>query len=734
MPVEAPPRSHIAETKVPVRERNPNQENPLDALPMAKAAREFGKVVTMHDRIILDAQTGSGKTIVAPVLVYETIIQDDPDARIIVTQPRRIAARSNATFVSEQLGKNLVGYRYKGEDTTTPDTRITFTVDDSLLNELQKDPLLRKYRVVFADEAHDMTARKYVQFALLKKAQDERKRLGLKPLKIVFASATLDKQKFLDYFPGAIPFPVEGRSFPVDPYYSTHEIEQEDLPSEAAKKAMELIPKLKETDKILIFMKGKTEIDETIKELGQRLKEQFKDEDIDLISLMGGEQVAQDQDKIYLKKKQIIVATNVAEASITVPGVTVVIDSGLMNVMVYDKETGLTSLQTLPHTKSNMTQRAGRAGRIEAGEAHYLFTKGQAEARPESMDPEILTTDLTEIVLKLKSIGVDDISSFDFMDKPSEQSIAAAIDTLQKLGALDAHGAITEIGKQMEELPVDPHFARMLIEAKQRDCVEAVSILVGFLSERRGVFAYNPRTEDFEKKYAAYIDKDSDFLTLLNVWNAYLENGGTRQGRSWAQKPEQGLSPSVLYNVATAKNELLQDDFFGGQRTGRNQPIDIAAQREAIEACVAAGFMDRLLVKSGNTYGLANGKRDGITIDRSSALAHEHPARIVSGVIRVREGRAVAGINQKVTEELIHEVAPYLKEMEVLKKELERQRRAAVAEAVRITEVKHEQPVHHAQTQHHEQPAAKKEETFIEKIKQVFTDIVARIKKLLRIK
>lgn len=706
-----------------------------DVHPMVKAGASWQRTLNMHDRIVLIAQTGSGKSSDAPMLAYESLIKDDPNAQIIVAQPTRLAARELAKYVGSKVGRNNVGYRYKGENTTTDDTRITYTVDASLLNEISSDPLLRKYRVVVLDERHMRTAVQDVLLADLKKAQDQRRKAGLMPLKVIVASGTLDKQAHLDYLPGSVAFEVPGRLFPVVPHYSDHEIDEEDLPAEAAKKAAEIIEERRKKGvkigKILIFMKGKRPIDDTIRELRQNEVTRR----IRHISLMGGEQKSADQDRIYDDEEQIIVSTNVAEQSLTVPGVTVVIDSGLMNVMMRDPQTGLMSLQTIFHTKSNMTQRAGRAGRLEHGEVYYLFTKGQADARPEFLQPEILRTDLTEIVLKLKRRGLTDISTFDFMDKPTKESIDSAIDTLKKLGALDSSGNITRgeraeelgIGEEMEEMPMDPHFARMLIEAKKHGCVEAVSILIGFMSNKRRVFAFNPNREDFEKKYDRFIDKDSDFITLLRIWNDYVENVIDKKvnRRTWALS--NGFS-NVMYDVETAKDDLLEEDFFKGLKINKsNHKIDLEAQAEAIKKCISVGFMDRILESSRNgTYELADGRKKGIVIDAASAI-RQHPAKsIISAGIDVdRSGETYARLNQRISNEVAWEISH---QTEHIKKAQEEEEHAAVAAADIMQEARGNEPTSAALNIPSEL-VSQRELSLGQRIKQTIASVVNRIKK-----
>ncbi len=702
--------------------------------PMMLVAEKWKETVRTHDRIVLTAPPGAGKSTDAIKLIYEAL---GSDTRIIVTQPTRLAARglAESAYVRSLFGKNLVAQKLKGEDKTTEQTRVTYTVNQSLLNVLQRDPMLSEYRVGVIDEGHLLTGAIEVELPLLKKAQELRRAAGIPQIKFIVASGSLNKEQYLEYLPGAVSFDVEGKNFPVVPHFAESPIEEADMPDAAVKKAAEIIAakraKGEKIGKILMFFKGKGPIEETMK----LLKNNPETRGLRHIKLMGGEEASPDQDKIYDEEEdQIVVSSNVAEQAITVPGVKVVIGSGYMNMMVRDEETGLMTLQTVEITKSNMTQQAGRAGRLEGGEVFWLFTRAHADARPEFLKPEMLRTDLTEIVLKLKSMGVKDIASFDFMNKPTAESIASAIDKLQKLGALDAHGTITGVGEQMEELPLDPHFARMLIEAKKRGCLEAVSVLIGFLSTKRRVFAYNPQREQFDRKYPTYVDNDSDFISLLKVWNDYVENVVVKKQNRYAWASGRGLRGDVLYDVETAREEIVGDDFFKGSGF-KEEPglIDLIAQKDAIQQCIVAGFMDSLLEGSGDgTYALANGRLNGIVLDPSSALKQHPTSQIVSAGVRVmRGGETHASLNQKVTNELIAEVAPYIKEIHAEQKkeqeELKREQKEAVIEAQRTTdEHAREEPISAALAVPEE---FKKKVSFMQKAKQSIATFFARIRK-----
>lgn len=645
----------------------PEKTSQREMLPIAQHEQEIKQALQTHDEVIVVGQTGSGKTTKLPLYMYDVVSALDPNAKVIVTQPRRLAARKLALTVQKEVGVGKAGYRYKNsqEDSRkrrdgnkiTEETKLVFTVHRSLVNELQKDPLLSEYTAAMVDEVHDRTIDIDIELALLKQAQAKRKQFGLKPLKIVCASATLDQEKLGAYFDRASQFDVEGRLWPVTDHFADSPIEREDMMSEAAKKAAEIITNPQKAGDILIFMPGKAEIEKTIAELGKYVST----DTIDIIPLMGGEQDAEQQDKAFEKtgRRKIIVATNVAETSITIDTVTAVIDSGLMKSNIYDSRTGITSLQVVEHTKSNWKQRKGRAGRVAAGDAYALFTEEQLDARSEYPAPEMQRTNLTELVLQMKNMGIHNISDFDFLDHPGRTNIENAIQTLQQLGALDKTGTITEIGSQMAEIPLDPHYSRMLVEAKNRDCVEPVSVLIGFLSNtRKSVFQFNPKTERFAQKYAEFVNPNSDFLTLLNVWNANVQNYASKEANvAWTEA--KGLNRKALLDVGRTKNDILREEYIRDLNISRKHAeVDMSdpAVLEAIQKSVAAGFLDQVLVRQRNgTYTLQNGKKTGIEIDRKSALKGQEPEMLVSGNITFVEQikKTFANLNQRVTQQML---------------------------------------------------------------------------------
>lgn len=484
---------------------------------------------------------------------------------------------------------------------------------------------------------------------LLKEAQKAREKTGRK-LKIVLTSANPDKDKLIDYFEdGCAHIKVPGRAFHVDEEFAAADTDPDQAVENAVKKAKELITKntKKETGDILIFMPGKFEIDQTIEEIKKAVGER---DDLIYIPLLGGDQ-KDESENIYQDtpgKRKIIVSTNVAETSITIESVKSVIDSGLMRTTIFDEASGITELRTIEHTQSNALQRKGRAGRVDKGKVYYLFSKKQMEERPKQIQPEILRTNLISQILLLKGLGFEDVNIFDFIDHPGKEKIDQALYTLFILGALNEKKEITELGKQMMEEETDPHFARMLIEARRRNCEEAVELLIGVMSERSSIYTRNDRP---------FKISGSDFLSHLAVWNEYAKNDTDEDSRNtWSEK--YGINTKPLY--FGFKNAR---DLFHG-KLHKKSLINLSEEaREAISISIASGLIDRHLIKeSENSYNLAETNRRNIQIDNRSVLAGTGPDHFFSANLRYAEkiDKTFAGFNMVLNEKILKEAAPYL--------------------------------------------------------------------------
>lgn len=631
-------------------------------LPVFQRKDEISEMIRSNDLVIIEAETGSGKSTVTPILALLELQKRKPGGRVIVTQPRRVAAESLDNYLMQTMGERI-GFRHGGRRVITDNTQLEFAIERSLLNDMVRnnDFLLLKYDTVILDEVHERKVDLDILMPLLKKAQAKRKEMG-KPLKIILTSATMDRERMLEYFIGAAHVEIPGKMFEVTEHFESESIDIRDVMARAAKKASDIHARgNEEPGDMLIFMPGQAEIEKTIAELEKQ--KNLTDDGVEFVTLIGGAESAESTKRILEKseKRRIFVATNVAETSITIPSVRIVIDSGLMRMNVFNPETGINGLQTLEHTKSNAKQRKGRGGRTAAGNVHYLYTKEDLEKRLPYLPAEILRTDLVAQVLLMKQIGIEDIPNFDFLDHPGMGKINQAIDTLNKLGALNPDGTLSEIGIQMTEYNAEPRFARMLVEAKKLGCLDAVSILVGMLQNTKyDVFSINRKIEPnmtIPQKYAKFIVPGSDILTRLNVWNQYLQHNYSKTERKkWEE--ENGLRTYAFYVAGNARKDIFRKNE--DKRKIKDEPIDIGPENSVkISQCLAVGLLDNITLRKNGEYQTISGTR-GVQIDKwTSVLSGTSWEAFIAGSLRRTErGGIFAGFNFEITLDTIKKLMP----------------------------------------------------------------------------
>lgn len=495
-------------------------------LPIFSVRDELLQVVRENQVVVVVGETGSGKTTQLTQYLHE----DGYTSNGIVgcTQPRRVAAMSVAKRVSEEMETelgNLVGYAIRFEDVTGPKTVIKYMTDGVLLRETLKDSDLDKYRVVVMDEAHERSLNTDVLFGILKKVVARRR-----DFKLIVTSATLNAQKFSNFF-GSVPiFHIPGRTFPVQTLYSKSPCE--DYVEAAVKQAMTIHITSAPGD-ILIFMTGQDEIEATCYALSERMEQlvsSTRQSVSNLLILPIYSQLPADlQAKIFEKPedgaRKCIVATNIAETSLTVDGIFYVIDTGYGKMKVYNPRMGMDALQVFPVSRAAADQRAGRAGRTGPGTCYRLYTESayQNEMLPQPV-PEIQRTNLGNVVLLLKSLKIENLLDFDFMDPPPQDNILNSMYQLWVLGALNNVGALTDLGWKMVEFPLDPPLAKMLLMGEQLECLNEVLTVVSMLSVPSVFFRPKDRAEESDAAREKFFVPESDHLTLLNVYQQWKAN------------------------------------------------------------------------------------------------------------------------------------------------------------------------------------------------------------------
>jgi len=503
-------------------------------LPVYEFRDNFLKIVAQNQVTVLVGETGSGKTTQIPqFLVYAGYCKGGK--QVACTQPRRVAAMSVAKRVSEEMDVRLgeeVGYTIRFEDLTSPKTKLKYMTDGMLLREAMHDPQLSAYNVIILDEAHERTISTDVLMGLLKEIMQKRK-----DLKTVVMSATLDAGKFQEYFDGAPMVKVPGRMHPVEIFYTAQP--ERDYVEAALRTALQ-IHQYEEKGDILLFLTGEQEIEDAVRKLTQECKKLGPAVgEVKVLPLYSSLPPAQQQ-RIFEPApptkaggppgRKIIVSTNIAETSLTIDGVVYVIDPGFVKQKVYNPRIRVESLLVTPISKASAQQRAGRAGRTQPGKAFRLYTEEAFQKDlQEQTYPEILRSNLSSVVLHLKKLGIDDLVHFDFMDPPAPETLMRALEQLNYLGALDDDGNLTEVGNLMAEFPLDPQLAKMLLVSPKYNCSNEILSIVAMLSIPQ-VFLRPPEAKkeaDEAKDKFAHVD--GDHLTLLNVYHAYKQNGGSAQ-------------------------------------------------------------------------------------------------------------------------------------------------------------------------------------------------------------
>lgn len=499
-------------------------EGTRKSLPIYTFRDDLLKAIEEYQVLIIVGETGSGKTTQIPQYLHEAGYTKD-GLKVGCTQPRRVAAMSVAARVAEEMGVkvgNEVGYSIRFEDATSDKTLLKYMTDGMLLREFLTEPDLGAYSALMIDEAHERTLHTDILFGLVKDIARFRPEL-----KLLISSATMDAQKFAKYFDDAPIFNIPGRRYPVDIHY-TPQPEANYLA--AAVTTIFQIHITQPRGDILVFLTGQEEIEaaelnlqETARKLGSKVPEM-------IICPIYANLPSELQSKIFEptppKARKVVLATNIAETSLTIDGIVYVIDPGFVKENVYNARTGMESLVITPCSRASANQRSGRAGRVAPGKCFRLYTKFAFHNElDDSTMPEIQRTNLNSVVLLLKSLGINNLIEFDFMDAPPAETLIRALENLYALGALNDKGALTKLGRQMAEFPTDPMLARSILAADKHGCVEEVLSIIAMLGESASLF-YRPKDKKIlaDSARARFTIKEGgDHFSLLNIWNQWVD-------------------------------------------------------------------------------------------------------------------------------------------------------------------------------------------------------------------
>lgn len=508
--------------------------------------------------LVVIGETGSGKTTQIPRFLHDAGLAGK-DKAIACTQPRRVAAMTVAQRVAEEMGVEIgqeVGYSIRFDDRTSPATRIKYLTDGMLLREALLDPLLRRYKVVILDEAHERTVHTDVLFGLLKGVLAQRR----DDFRLVVMSATLDAAAFVRYFQGARAAYVQGRQFPVQVLYTA--APQESYLDAAITAALQLHCDEEPEGDVLVFLTGQEEIESCERLIRERAGQLPPDPSRpSLLVLPIYAALPPDQQlKVFQPApegtRKIILATNIAETSITISGVRFVVDTGFVKSRSYSPRLGADCLQVAPISQAQARQRSGRAGREGPGKAYRLYTESSFRELAPTTLPEIQRTNLAAVVLQLKALGIQDIIGFDFMDPPPRPALLRALELLLALGALDSRTGelTTPTGQHMSRLPVDPMYGKVLLESGGMGCAREALAVVAMVSTDPVFHTPRERREEAAEVRRRFLSREGDHLTLLNVFRAYQDVDRKEKVR-WCR--DNFLSARALRKASDVYEQLL---------------------------------------------------------------------------------------------------------------------------------------------------------------------------------
>ncbi len=593
-------------------------------LPVYKEKERILQVLAKNPVIVVESPTGSGKTTQLPIILHEAGYASK--GMIGVTQPRRIASVSVSEYIAKQMGTpfpGLVGYKMRFEDKTTPSTKIKILTDGTLLQEIKADPMLHQYDVLMVDEAHERSLNIDFILGLLKNI------LKFRPeFKIIISSATINAEIFSTYFSDAPVVHIETQTFPVQMNYSPPAVEDDEVRVE---KIVEIVAKsYGQGGDILVFLPG----EKMIKEVSARLIYQPYAQDLHMVPLYG-RLSSEEQERVFdpapLGKTKVVLSTNIAETSVTIDGITVVIDSGLAKINHYNPRTFTSSLVESKISRASANQRKGRAGRTQPGTCWRLYAEEDFETRDLFTLEEIYRTDLSEVVLRMAELGITDFASFDFLSPPGRQGIIGAVETLNLLEALEEDNSLSSIGKMMVPFPLLPKHARIIVESimKYPQALDDVLIGTSFLSTDSPYLL--PQGEELEARRAHHQlgDEWGDFMSYLKIYKGFQ---AAPNKEKWCEKSY--LDTKTMHEIVNIKGQLEEIVSRMGV------PLGTGGTRQDYLLSIAKGLIQFVCMATGRgTFRSLTAEK--ILIHPGSSLFKETPPFIVAGEI-VRTSRTYA--------------------------------------------------------------------------------------------
>ncbi|WP_280832125.1 ATP-dependent RNA helicase HrpA [Mycolicibacterium frederiksbergense] len=641
-------------------------------LPVSEHRDELAKAISENQVVVVAGATGSGKTTQLPKICLD--LGRGIRGTIGHTQPRRLAARTVAQRIADELGTPLgdaVGYTVRFTDQASDSTLIKLMTDGILLAEIQRDRRLLRYDTLILDEAHERSLNIDFLLGYLRELLPRRP-----DLKVIVTSATIEPERFAAHFGGAenglsgdAPIvEVSGRTYPVeiryrplevpappsdddDPDDPDHEIVRTEVrdPTEAIVDAVRELEAEPPGD-VLVFLSGEREIRDT----AEALKDLRNTEVLPLYARLP----TADQQKVFQPShsgRRIVLATNVAETSLTVPGIRYVVDPGTARISRYSRRTKVQRLPIEPISQASAAQRAGRSGRTAPGVCIRLYSEQDFESRPRYTDPEILRTNLAAVILQMAALQLGDIAEFPFLDPPDARSIRDGVQLLQELGAFDASGALTDVGRRLARLPLDPRVGRMILQADTEGCVREVLVLAAALSIPDPRERPSDKEEAARQKHARFADDSSDFVSYLNLWNYLREQRNQLSGNAFRRMCRE----EFLHYLRIREWQDLTGQLRSIARDIGIREGDEPAEPASIHAALTAGLLSHVGLREGESRDYQGARNTKFVLAPGSVLTKKPPRWIVVADL-VETSRLFGRVAAKVEPEAIERVAGHL--------------------------------------------------------------------------
>ena len=625
-------------------------------LPVSDRRDEILAAVRDNQVVIVAGETGSGKTTQIPKICLEA--GRGIRGRIGHTQPRRLAARTVAQRIADELGTELggaVGWKVRFTDKVGDNTLVKLMTDGILLAEIQSDRMLRAYDTIIIDEAHERSLNIDFIMGYLKQLLPRRP-----DLKVVITSATIETERFSQHFGDAPVIEVSGRTYPVEVRYRpiVDDAEDRDEDPDQISAIIEAVEELslEAPGDVLVFLSGEREIRDTADALNK--KKYRHTEVLPLYARLS----SAEQQRIFQSHpgRRIVLATNVAETSLTVPGIKYVVDPGTARISRYSHRTKVQRLPIEPVSQASANQRKGRCGRTSDGICIRLYAETDFNSRPEYTDPEILRTNLASVILQMTAAGLGEIESFPFIDPPDKRNIKAGVELLVELGAIDPEQSdprkrLTELGRKLATLPVDPRLARMVLEAESNGCVREVMIIASALSIQDPRERPSERREAADQKHARFADPESDFMAYVNLWN-YL----TEQQRELSSNQFRRTVKAEFLNFLRVRE--WQDIHSQLRQVLKGlgvRPNETVADPKNVHTALLSGLLSHIGLKDADKREYTGARGTRFAIFPGSGLFKKTPRWIMAAEL-VETSRLWARIAAKIEPEQVEPLAGHL--------------------------------------------------------------------------